>query len=197
MSAHTTALTLLDQDGYNGALLNAGLSLDWAVFGDHEVDKTMTTERLSRKYKYKFTNYPIENPSLVVPNPKDIITKGLGDVPGLRVAMEATLLDMMLGNWVGGSTSDPVQAYSTPVFMLMEAVDSMTQAKALGVKEEKEEAEEAKRRKDFILLIVSVLLMVSTLSKNIECVADTAHSSSPLSARRLHSLPVLPLSRVP
>ena len=55
---------------------------------------------------------------------------------------------------------DAAEAYSTPVFMLMQAVDSMAQAKALGAQEEKAEEEEEKRRKNFILLIVSVLLMV-------------------------------------
>ncbi|KAK5111586.1 hypothetical protein LTR85_011815 [Meristemomyces frigidus] len=130
------------------------------VFGDHEVDKTFTAPRAGRKFEYKFTGYPVENATMVVPNPKDIVTQGLGSIPDLQIAMEATLMDMILGNWADGSTADAAQAYSTPVFMLMEAVDSMAQAKALGKQEQKEEKEEEKRKKDFILLIVSVVLMI-------------------------------------
>ena len=161
MSEHTTALTLIDIDGYNGALLNAGLSLDWVVSGNHEVDQTFVQPRAGRKFEYQFTGFPVENASMVVPNPKDIITGGLGSIPDLRADMEATLFDMILGSWTGGAISDAAQVYSVPVFMLMQAVDSMAQAKALGQQEQKEEAEEEKRKKDFILLIISVILMVS------------------------------------
>jgi hypothetical protein len=97
---------------------------------------------------------------MVVPNPKDIVTKALPSIPSLNSSMQATLLDMKLAQWTNGSLSDPVQAYSTAVFMLMQAVDSMAQAKQLGQKEEKEEEEEEKRKKNFFLLIVSVVLMV-------------------------------------
>ena len=98
---------------------------------------------------------------MVVPNPKDIVTQGITNIPALRTDMEATLLDIMLGTWSNGSTSDPAQAYSIPVFMLMQAIESMAQAKILGQQEKKEEAEEEKRKKDFILLIISLVLMVS------------------------------------
>lgn len=74
--------------------------------------------------------------------------------------MQATYLDIVLGLYVGGTTMDAVEAFSIPVFMLMQAVDGMAQAKALGAQEEKEEEEEEKRRKNFIILIVSVTLMV-------------------------------------
>lgn len=89
---------------------------------------------------------------MVVPNPKDIVTKGLGDIRALRLDMEATLLDMMLGQWAGGSLADAAEAYSTPVFKLMQAVDGMAQAKSLGKEEEKIEEElypaDRKRRLD-------------------------------------------------
>ncbi|KAK4545949.1 hypothetical protein LTR36_002513 [Oleoguttula mirabilis] len=159
MSEHTTTMTLRDSDGYTGALATAGLSPDWVLFSDHEVDKDVTVPRASRKFEYQFTGYPVENSTMVVPNPKDIVTKGLGSIPDLRISMQSTVLDMILGNWAGGSTVDAAQAYNALVFMLMEAVDSMAQAKALGQQEQQEEKEEEKRKKDFIIMIVSVVLM--------------------------------------
>ncbi|GAB7357175.1 hypothetical protein MBLNU459_g8166t1 [Dothideomycetes sp. NU459] len=159
MSTHTTILTLHDEDGYIRALGDAGLEPDWVVLGDHEVDKSVVAPHASRKFEYKFSGYPIENSTMVVPNPKDLITKGLGSIPELRASMQATYLEIVLGLYTGGTTMDAAEAYSTPVFMLMQAVDGMAQAKALGAQEEKEEEEEEKRRKNFILLIVSVVFM--------------------------------------
>ncbi|CAD0113390.1 unnamed protein product [Aureobasidium uvarum] len=157
----TTTLTLRDADGYNSALLKAGLSPDWVTMGDYEKDHLEDGGRASRNWRYKFSDFPVQNTSMVVPNPKDVITNGLGSVEDLRRQMQATLLDMILGIWTGGSIQDPAQAYSTPVFMLMEAVENMAQAKALGKQEEQaEEAEEEKRKKNFILLIISVVFLV-------------------------------------
>ena len=96
-----------------------------------------------------------------VQNPKDIVIKALPSIPGLRTEMRATLLDIMLGQWVDGTASDAAYAYSTPVFMLMQAVDSMAQAKALGEKEQKQEEE---AEKNFIVMILSVVLMVRLFS---------------------------------
>lgn len=152
-------MTLRDEDGYLGGLATVGLDPDWVVLGDYEEDYSFSAPHASRKFEYKFTGFPVENSSMVVPNPKDIITEGLGSIPDLQNQMMATYYDMILGNWFDGSTADAMQAYSAPVFMLMQGVDSMAQAKQLGQKEQQEEAEEAKRKKDFILLIVSVVLM--------------------------------------
>lgn len=160
MRYRTTTLTLRDEDGYYEALGNAGIAPDWVVLGDHEVHKNWVEGRGSGKNEYRFSGYPIENPDIVVPNPKDLVTKGIGSIPELRLSMQATYLDIVLGLYTGGTTMDAAEAYSTPVFMLMQAVDGMAQAKALGAQEEKEEEEEEKRQKNFILLIVSVVLMV-------------------------------------
>lgn len=154
-----TTLTLKDQKGYFGALANVGIDPDWVTFGDYSFSQIDEAPHGGRKFHYAFKGFPVENKSMVVPNPKDIITKGLGNIPDLQNDMAATYLDILLGQWINGSTSDPLQAYSTPVFMLMQGIDSMQQARDLGQKEQKEEAEEQKRKRDFILLIVSVVLM--------------------------------------
>ncbi|KAH0171368.1 glycoside hydrolase family 6 protein, partial [Aureobasidium melanogenum] len=159
MSYGKTTLTLRDEDGYNRALGDAGLAPDWVVLGDHKVDKDFAAPGASRKFEYKFSGYPIENPDMFVPNPKDLVTKGLGSIPELRLSMQATYLEIVLGLYTGGSTMDAAEAYSTPVFMLMQAVDSMAQAKALAAKEEEIEEKEAERKKNFIILIISVVLL--------------------------------------
>lgn len=161
MSYKTTALTLTDQNGYQDGLAQAGLEPDWVLLGDYEYDHTPAAYHGSRKFQYKFTGFPIKNDSMVVPNPKDIVTKAMPNMDGLRTSMQATLLDLMLGQWSNGSVSDPTEAYSMPVFMLMQAVDNMAEAKKLGQQEKQTEEEEAKRKKDFILLIISIVLVVS------------------------------------
>jgi hypothetical protein len=160
-------MTFSDEHGYNVALADAGLAPDWVILGDNTIKETLKRKAidndppLGTPYTYDFSGYPIPNPDMVVPNPKDLVTKGLGSIPELRQSISATYLEIVLGLYLSGSPMDAVEAYSTPVFMLMQAVDSMAQAKALGAKKEaadKKEREE--KRKSFILLIVSVVLMV-------------------------------------
>ncbi|CRG92112.1 hypothetical protein PISL3812_09167 [Talaromyces islandicus] len=53
----TTSLDLTNSDGYSADLAKAGLSPDWVVLGDHKIES--------------------DNDSMVVPNPKNIVTKTL------------------------------------------------------------------------------------------------------------------------
>lgn len=165
LSQETTAFKLIDKSGYEDGLATAGLSPDWVVLDDFTYEYTYFADHYGdRKAYFKFTGYPTKNESMVVPNPKDIITKGLPDIPGLVIDMQATMFDIMIGQWINGTSEDAVQAYSMPVFMLMQAVENMAQAKNLGTQEKQDEEEEEKRKKDFILLIVSVVLIVSKYS---------------------------------
>lgn len=159
---YTTALQLADQNGYSAGLAKAGLSPDWVVLGDYDIKREIIAGRGSANFDLKFTGFPIKNSTMVVPNPQDIVTKGIGSIPALQASIQATMMDIMLGAWQNGSTSDPAQVYSVPVFMLMEAVNSMAQAKQLA---EQEKQEEEEQEKNFIMLIVSVVLMVSSARK--------------------------------
>jgi chitinase len=94
-----------------------------------------------------------------VPNPKDVITKGLGSIPDLQRDLLATKSDFILDIWEGGSRTDGPDSYSLPVFMVVQAVETMAQVKELGAQEKKEEEAEAERQKNIILLIVSVFLI--------------------------------------
>lgn len=152
-----------------------------------------------RKVYFKFTGFPTKNESMVVPNPKDIVTKALPDIPGLITDMKATMLDLMLAQWYNGTSADAAQAYSMPVFMLMQAVENMAEAKKLGTQEKQQEEEEEKRKKDFILLIVSVALMVSskTTQRILFLETNLTLSLCLLSARKLRLLRALPPSHAP
>lgn len=129
MSTSTTAMTLVDYDDYATALANAGLSPDWAVLGDYQIERDIVSAHGGKKHIYKFTSFPIKNDSMVVLNPKHIVDQGMPNIPGIRSSMQATLMDIQLGQWFNGSTSHAAQAYSTAVFLLMQAVESMAEAK--------------------------------------------------------------------
>lgn len=158
LRAYATALELVDENGYLAGLAEAGLAPDWVALGNYDIKRELIFGRGTVNYDIKFTGFPIKNSTMVVPNPQDIVTQGIGSIPALRNSMQATMMDIMLGNWQDGSTSDPAQVYSVPVFMLLEAVNSMAQAKQLAAQEKHQEAEQ---EKNFIILIVSVVLMVS------------------------------------
>lgn len=157
-----TTLTLVDKDGYHAALFEAGLAPDWVALGDYEIPRVIDRgpDNLPEDHLLRFKGFPIKNESMVVPNPKDIVTKALASIPDLRSDIEATMLDITQSAWDGAALTDPAQAYSLPVFMLAQAINDMAEAKKLGEKEEQEEEEEEERKKNFILLIISVVLMV-------------------------------------
>jgi hypothetical protein len=168
LSKTPTKLVLRDQDAYTAAIARAGLDPDWVSFGDYTYTGNIFAKRWlgdgsgPHAANFAFADWPVENSSMVVPNPKDVVTKAIGNIPSLRSDMEDTVIDIMTGHWTNGSISDPSQAYSAPVFMLMQAVDGMAQAKQLGKQEEEEEEEEERKRKEnLILLIVSIVMMVS------------------------------------
>lgn len=103
-----------------------------------------------------------------VPNPKDVISKALPQIQNLQVALSATWADIMLGMWEG-KDDDATQALSMPVFMIVQAVNSMQQVKDIGEKAEEEE------KKDLILTIVTALLLfVPFIGDVAEAVVDMA-----------------------
>lgn len=157
----TTAFKLTDAQGYDAGLAKAGLLQNWVDRGDYTMVYTFEAPRVgSLKRDYKFSGFPIKNESMVVPNPKHIVTNALPNIPALRDEMQATLMDIMLGQWLNGSSSDAADAYSTLVFMFIQGIEGMAEAKKLGQQEKKTEQEEEKRKKDFIVMIVSVVLLV-------------------------------------
>ncbi|KAI9371712.1 hypothetical protein BJX61DRAFT_12353 [Aspergillus egyptiacus] len=155
-----TDLTLTDEDGFAKALAKTGLLEDWVEFGDYEITRHTYLTRPTRSWTLSFTGWPLKNESMVVQNPKDIVTEGLPNIPGLISDMQVTLLEIMGGSWAGGDARDAAEAYAPAVFMLQQAVEGMAQAKKLGEKEEElEEEEERKKLANLIVTILSVVFM--------------------------------------
>ena len=154
-----TTMTLADPKGFHAAVSKAGINPDWIHFGDYTVSEAINSPWAhGGELNAFFNGFPVAKNNMVVPNPKDIAKKALPSIPKLRDDMQATMQDIMLGRYLNGSVSDAPQAYSSPVFLLMQAVHGMAQAKALGEKQQKIE-EEAKVQ--FIIDIVSAVLVVS------------------------------------
>lgn len=184
-----TDLKVRDEDGYNAALASSGLLADWVSFGDYSIHRTNNNDRPATSWTLSFTGWPNKNESMVVTNPKDIVTKGLPNIPTLRSEMASTMLEILGGTWAGGDPSDGALAYAPAVFMLQQAVDSMAQAKELGAQEEKtEEEEERKRKENLILLIIGVVLMVSANFPSLRLRIASFYSSNIQSLQQVLSL---------
>jgi hypothetical protein len=156
------ALRLNNKDGYDKALAHAGMLPEWVELGDFSLTRMNFDATLELYWTWYFTGFPVKNESMKVQNPKSIVTKGLPNIPTLRSDMQKTKLEIIGGMYVGGDPRDAALAYAPTVFLMQQAVDGMKQAKEIGKQEEKDEAEdERKRKENFIMLIVSVILIVS------------------------------------
>ncbi|KAI0191619.1 hypothetical protein F4808DRAFT_476023 [Astrocystis sublimbata] len=154
-----TDLRVKNSDDLAKGIAKAGLLEDWVDFGDYSLQRTDGTQRPPYSWTLRFHGWPKKNESMVVSNPKSIVTDGLPNIPKLRSDIQNTMLEIMAGSWTGGDPRDAALAYAPALFMLQQAVDSMAQAKELGKQEEKEEEEEERKRKaNLILLIISVVL---------------------------------------
>ena len=95
---------------------------------------------------------------MVVNSPKDIVSKGLLNVPDLRQDIVATMLQIIGSSWVGGDGRNAALAYALAVFMLQQAVDSMAQDKALCTQEAKDK-EDNEQKESLIILSIGVALI--------------------------------------
>ncbi|KAL4739555.1 glycoside hydrolase superfamily [Aspergillus similis] len=155
-----TDLTVPDADSFSGGLVKAGLLDEWVTFDDYSITMHNYNAHPVESVTLSFTGWPSKNESMVVDNPKDIVTKGLPNIPTMISEMQITTLEIMGGSWSGGDPRDAAVAYAPAVFMLEQAVDSMAQAKEIGAQEEEaEEEEERKRMESLILLILGVAFL--------------------------------------
>lgn len=160
-------LRLNNRDGYDRALAHAGMLPEWVELGDFALTRMNSDATLELYWTWYFSSFPVKNESMEVQNPKDIVTHGLPNIPSLRSDMQKTKLEIIGGMYVGGDPRDAALAYAPTVFIMQQAVDSMKQAKEIGKQEEKDEAEEERKRKEnFIMLIISVVLIVSVLKSS-------------------------------
>lgn len=151
---------LRDTKIWSDELAKHGLLEEWVTLGTYTFER-QAGMRPPVTRVYTFTDWPVKNESMVVTNPKDIVTKALPDLQSLRDDMAATLLELISSIWTGGEAMDAAQAYAPAIFMLQSATDSMAQAKKTAEEAERAaEEEERKRKQNLIMLIVSVVLMV-------------------------------------
>ncbi|KAJ0382921.1 hypothetical protein COL922a_011537 [Colletotrichum nupharicola] len=97
--------------------------------------------------------FPQQADDITVSKPKDLFTEAGANLTALATGIDATLIDLMLGQW-GGSIEDVVDVYTMPVALAFQAVKAMEQVKSIGETEKEEE------QKNLILLIVTVVLAV-------------------------------------
>ena len=68
--------------------------------------------------------YPLVVADPKVPNPKEIVQKSLTDMTSLREQLAITRQEIIDGTWMG-PVDDAIEVLSMPVFMIIQAVDSM------------------------------------------------------------------------
>jgi hypothetical protein len=99
--------------------------------------------------------FPRKKASITIKDPKEVMESALPTIDGIRQQLKAGVLSLVLGMYnVTLDPADSVTALSTPVQMLAQAVAHMEDVKEIGG-----EIEE-KKKKETILLIVSLVLMI-------------------------------------
>ncbi|QMW33048.1 alpha-1,3-glucanase/mutanase [Aspergillus flavus] len=155
---------LIDEDGFFKELQSKyGISKDWVEFRTYYRDVPacppftgIGPPPICTHPHYQYENFPMAKDDFTIPNPKDSIKDALPRFQQLQLDLTATWGDLSFFLW-DGDDDDAVAALSMPVFMLLQAVDSMATVKQIG-EEEKEHEEEAKR--NLILIILSAVLLI-------------------------------------
>ncbi|KAF7937959.1 uncharacterized protein EAE97_007755 [Botrytis byssoidea] len=165
--------TLVDSDGFYAAVASQlGIERDWIAFGDWEgptdcVIVQGTLQNIPRAIgpggsgggkscvdvTHRKTNVPIAASNIVVTNPKTVIEAAMPNITALADVAMGLYFELALGI-SEANDSDITTAFSTPVFMLQNAVDSMNNIKDIGAEVEEED------KKNLILEILGIVLMV-------------------------------------
>ncbi|MCJ1314683.1 hypothetical protein MMC25_008365, partial [Agyrium rufum] len=148
--------TLDDADGFYSEFNSSyGIDQSWIVFGeeiwDKEVNPPGTHNDGCTSIDQQGEGYPLVDPNLELPNPKDIINQVMSNITDLQTTITATQIDLIGGQW-DGTTDDVVQVISMPVFMIIQAIKSMQEVKTIG------QQIEATEKKDLILTVLSAVL---------------------------------------
>ncbi|KAL6694812.1 hypothetical protein J3F84DRAFT_395201 [Trichoderma pleuroticola] len=127
--------SLRDEDGFYKAILDT-----------HNIEKDWVT----------FETYVVPDPyasKIDVPNPKKLVDEAIPKIEEL-VDLLAWTIPMLRMGGLDASNEDPALAFSMPVFMLEDAVESIKKIKEIGDKEK-----ESKKR-DLILHILTIVFSV-------------------------------------
>ncbi|KAF7137072.1 hypothetical protein CNMCM5793_006960 [Aspergillus hiratsukae] len=167
-NSYTIYYELLDEDGFFGNLTATfGIEQDWVVFGtDAEAPTCLPGDYPDGCWTLQGYPMAADSSSYTVANPKDIITSALPNMPTMQSSMLLTQMEMGMGDW-GGLGDDVVQAYSTAVFMLAEAIDRMENVISIATDWENEQA------KQKILDIVMIVLLVVPFLGELDAISDS------------------------
>jgi chitinase len=100
-------------------------------------------------------DYPRKKDHIDVPDPKKIMEDALPNIQALKVQLSEAIMLLGFGLYDAEyDGKDAILALATPVQMLAQAVDTMSQVKDIGGKIS------AQKKKETILLIVSLVLMI-------------------------------------
>ncbi|KAL7946058.1 glycoside hydrolase family 18 protein [Trichoderma barbatum] len=163
--AHFIEHTLRDEDGFYKALLDKhNIGRDWITFKDFAVNEPCPCEPSSKWLRFfhcsedytMYKSFPrrIKDTSKInVPNPKKVVDEAIPNVDELVDLLAWTISKLRMGS-LDASYEDPVIAFSMPVFMLEDAIESIKEVKEIGEKEQ-----EAKK-KELILKILNIVFSV-------------------------------------
>ncbi|KAL3480972.1 hypothetical protein BJX99DRAFT_253957 [Aspergillus californicus] len=145
--------TLINEEGFYEALLEETGHDETAIEFGPKTNEEPCYNNMGHPcdpYTLEITNSPLVRKDFEPPNPKDIVETALDDVSELQSELILTSLEMAMDLWEGND-DDVIQVLSMPVFMVLQAVEAMEEAKDIG--EEIEEEEQA-----LILGIISAVL---------------------------------------
>ncbi|KAK1249289.1 hypothetical protein MKX07_002805 [Trichoderma sp. CBMAI-0711] len=144
--------TLRDEDGFYKALqASHNIERDWVTFEDYAVRDPCTcppggggTFCRCMNYFVMYKNFPrrIKDASKIdVPNPKELVDEALPKMDELAQLLAWTIPLVRMGS-LDVSYEDPAVAFSMPVFMLEDAIESIKKIKEIGEKEKEEKKHE-------------------------------------------------------
>jgi chitinase len=154
---------MTDKEGFLKFIAEAGIPEEWITFDETvEFDEEChlpagpnpscpTTPGHKR-----YVGYPKKKSSVNVPNPKDIVTSGIGNVDELRNKTIARRLEISLGIYQE-NPNDVIRVISVPVFLLEQTIDGMGMAKELADKQEEMDRD---AQKNLILTVVGAVLFI-------------------------------------
>ncbi|KXJ87798.1 hypothetical protein Micbo1qcDRAFT_151809 [Microdochium bolleyi] len=149
---------LRDKEGFEKALsADLGMMPDWIKWQDWDSypECEGAPDDCTEVHQWLKGDFPRKADKIEVTDPKDIWEKALPEMQRLRDKFTSAMLSVGLGLY--DVKSDPVDAavaLAMPVSMLTQAAQSMADIKEFGSKIE------ARKKKELILLIVSIVLMV-------------------------------------
>lgn len=162
-------LDLTNEDGFEDALGEAGLSSAWISYGDREEWPECFDPDGNCPFNYgkRFHNYPVMADDYEVENPKVILEKAFNDGGPLVSSLLAAKADLYTFLY-DGNDADLVEVLSVGVWMAMDSVSTMKE-----VKEVAEKIDAENKKKLILLILESVLFAIPFLGPAIGTLGRT------------------------